>query len=609
MCGIAGYFGSAELPPQRVQECLTLMSRRGPDHAAFRRWTNGAGHNAYLLHSRLSIIDLDPRSNQPMTDGARSIVFNGELYNYLEVRKELEAAGRRFRTSSDTEVLLAALGEHEWEVLDRCEGMWAFAVYDEAKGSLTLCRDRFGEKPLYLYRDDTGIYFGSEIKFIAALRGSGFSVNRDHICRYLVNGYKALFKGRDTFFTGLEELPAGTRLTIGESGAETQNRYWSPQYVQDDGMSYEAAVDGARSRLLRALEIRLRADVPLAFCLSGGIDSNCLISIAKRVFDYDVHGFTIINSDSRYEEQSMIDCAVQELGIRHTAIPAQPAPFIPMLRTMVRQYDGPVGTISHFAHWVLMEAVAEHGYRIAIAGAAADEIFTGYYDHHLAYLHAVRDLPQVHGPARAAWQASIGSIVRNPFLQDPDAYTKNPGMREHIFLRSDEFAQWLSPPWREPFAEERYTDDLLRNRMLNEMFHEAVPVMLHDQDLNAMYFSIENRTPFLDRELFEFCQRIPSRHLIRDARAKVVLRDAMRGIVPDPILDNRRKVGFNVPIFSYLDIQDPEVRRELLQDSPVYDYVRRDKLEELVSTDQLLNSESKFLFQFLNAKLFLEQHA
>jgi asparagine synthase (glutamine-hydrolysing) len=145
--------------------------------------------------------------------------------------------------------------------------------------------------------------------------------------------------------------------------------------------------------------------------------------------------------------------------------------------------------------------------------------------------------------------------------------------------------------------------------MLNELFHEAVPVILHEDDLNAMYYSIENRSPYLDRALFEFCFSIPTRHLIQDGRAKQVLRDAMRGIVPQPILDSRRKVGFNAPMLSFLDAANPETRAQLLDDSPIFEHVRRDRIEELLDKDFLPNSQSKFLFYFLNSKIFLEEYA
>ena len=190
------------------------MGRRGPDHAAHRQWRRDVGRNIYLLHSRLNIIDLDDRANQPFGVGSKWMVYNGELYNYLELRSQLKERGRGFITESDTEVLLHTLDHHGWPGLDDCEGMWAFAVYDEDDGSLTLCRDRFGEKPLYLYRDGSGLYFGSEVKFIVSLLGRRLEVNFEHLYRYMVNGYKALYKGDQTFFLGLTELPPASILSL-----------------------------------------------------------------------------------------------------------------------------------------------------------------------------------------------------------------------------------------------------------------------------------------------------------------------------------------------------------------------------------------------------------
>lgn len=607
MCGIAGYFGLNELDPERLQACLALMRRRGPDYAAYRSWTNPAGRNVYLLHSRLSIIDLDPRANQPFQVGSKWLVYNGELYNYLEVRRDLEAQGGRFTTESDTEVLLSALDRQGWSALDRCEGMWAFAAYDEAGGSLTLCRDRFGEKPLYIFRDHSGLYFGSEVKFIVALLGRRLEVNFDQLYRYLVNGYKALYKESHTFFKGLGELPPASCLHLDAEGGEEQYKYWRSAFRPDETMTYPAAVAGVRERLIRSVELRLRADVPLAFCMSGGVDSNSLISIAKNVFGYDVHGFTIANTDQRYEEQDMVDHAVAALGIRHTSIPVDTTDFLPKLRVLVKQHDAPVYTISYFAHWLLMASVAAHGYRIAVSGTAADELFTGYYDHHLAYLYEVREDPVLFAESQQNWQAGILPLVKNRYLRDSELFIKDPKFRDHIFLDAAQFAGYLKVDWAEAFAEEHFTDSLLRNRMQNEMFHEAVPCILHEDDLNAMYFSIENRSPYLDRELFEFCYRIPSRHLIRHGVAKAILRDSMRQIAPERILDNPRKVGFNAPILSFLNVQDPEVLSCFLDDSPIFDHVRREKIEALINNATLPNSESKFLFYFLSSKLFLEE--
>jgi asparagine synthase (glutamine-hydrolysing) len=609
MCGIAGYVGEAPLDGARVQRALELMRHRGPDDATHRAFDTPDGRRVELLHTRLTIIDLDPRSNQPFRVGDRWLAFNGELYNYVEVRRRLEAEGVGFRTSSDTEVLLSALVHGGVDALDGCEGMWAFATYDERDGTLLLARDRFGEKPLYLLRDGDGLYFGSEAKFVFALAGRTPPVNLRHLQRYLVNGYKSLYKSGESFFEGLGELEPGTVLEVGPGGQERRRAYWRPPAVQEREMSFDEAVAGARERLIRSVELRLRADVPLAFCMSGGVDSLSLISIAREVFDYDVHGFTIVNSDARYEEQEMVDHAVERLGVRHTPIPLDTHDFLPRLRDLVRHHDAPVYTITYFVQWLLMQSIHEHGYRVSVSGTAADELYSGYYDHHLAYLYEVRDEAAVAEPARQAWTEHVRPVVRNPYLSDPDLFVRDPGFRGHIYLGAEEFATYLTNGFAEGFAERDFTSNLLRNRMLNELFAEAVPVILHEDDLNAMYYSIENRSPFLDRALFEHSLSVPTRHLVQDGKAKAVLREAMRGIVPDKVLDNRRKVGFNAPIESLLDADDPAVRAELLADSPLWEHVRRDKVEALLGKRNLPNSESKLLFNVLNAKLFLEEVA
>ena len=607
MCGIAGYTGGTPPAPQTIDACLTMMRHRGPDAQAWTRRTHADGRAVDLLHTRLAIIDLDPRANQPFRVGSRSMIYNGEIYNFIELRNALEGEGVTFQTTSDTEVLLRAIDRWGWDALDRFEGMWALAVHDEADGSLTFSRDRFGEKPLYLFRDGADLYFGSEIKFIVALLGHRLEVDEQHLYRYLVNGYRALHKSHDEFFLGVTTVAPGTVSRLSAAGEWCVRRFWTPATAIADAMSYDEAVDGVRSRLLEAVRIRLRADVPLAFCMSGGVDSNSLISIARRVFDYDVHGFTIQNADARYDERELVADAVQDLGIRHTAVQVTTTNFLSKLRAVVRQHDAPVSTISYYAHWLLMEQIAACGYRIAVSGTAADEVFSGYYDHHLAYLADTQNQPEIYGPAVAAWRTHVQPIVRNPFLRDPDAFVRNPALRDHIFLDAREFAGYLQRDWSEPFAETEYSASMLRNRMLNELFHEVVPVILHEDDLNAMSFSIENRSPFLDRGLFEFASSIPTQYLIRDGYAKAILRDAMRGIVPPAVLESRRKVGFNAPIHAFIDPSDRDTRASLLDDSPVFDHVRRDRIEALLDKPALPNSESKFLFYFLNAKMFLEE--
>src|SRR5581483_1595007 len=477
MCGIAGFYGTRDIPGEAVNACLALMRQRGPDAAGVRRIASAGGRRGLLLHARLSIIDLDPRANQPFNVGRKWLSYNGEVYNYVELRKALEADGATFVTASDTEVLLTALDRDGRDALDRCEGMWAFAIFDEADGSLTLCRDRFGEKPLYLHRAPEGVYFGSEVKFLFALMGRALPVNRRQLMRYLVNGYKALYSRGDSFFEGLDECAPATWLRIDSAGQETVQRYWTPVFSPDEHLSRDRAVAAVRERLMESVRLRLRSDVPLAFLMSGGVDSNALISIAKRLLNYDVHGFTIMSDDPRYDEGDIVRESVRTLGVRHTSVPVTTQDFLPRLRQLVNYHDAPVFTITYYVQWLLMEEVKRAGYKISVSGTAADELFSGYYDHYLMYLAEMHG-SKCHATSLAAWQRHVQPLVRNPHLSDPDLFRYDPDFRAHIYLNNDVFAQYLVPAFSEAFEERTYTSgSLLRNRMMNEMFHEAVPVI------------------------------------------------------------------------------------------------------------------------------------
>lgn len=605
MCGIAGFVGKMILPENRIAEALHAIEHRGPD--SFGSYNHRGNYTcATLLHRRLSIIDLDERAGQPYLIGDHVLIYNGEIYNYLEIKKELIALGHTFQSESDTEVLAKVLTIWGEAGLDKLEGMWAFAWYNTKTETLLLSRDRFGEKPLYLWERPEGLYFSSEIKALAAMAGVWPEINDNHVWRYMINGYKSLYKTSETYYRSVTELSSGNTLVVNRDGSKKHIKYWNPSYTIQPNLTYRDAVEQTKEALIEAVRIRLRADVPLAFCMSGGIDSNSLISIARNILNHEVHGFTILNTDARYEEQSLVEQAVKEQGLRHTGVPLSQLDFISNMQKLVKSHDGPVATISYYVHWQLMKAIASEGYKVTISGTAADEIFTGYYDHHNLYLKEVHQHPELFKESLAHWESFQKNIVRNPYLQNPYLYVEDPNIRDHIYLNNEEFASWFHGDWHESFTETDYPTDLLRKRMLNEMFAEAVPVILHEDDLNAMFFSMENRSPFLDRHLFEFAYSIPSPYLIQKGLAKSVLRDAMRGIVPDAVLDNKRKVGFNAPILELVDVHDRDTRDFLLDNGPIFNYIKRDKIEALLKQPELPNSFSKFLFYFINSKIFLE---
>lgn len=608
MCGIAGYIGRERVAPERIEKALGALRQRGPDGQGVE--TFAAGHvTGALLHRRLSVIDLALRAGQPMSRAGCTLVFNGEIYNYLELKQELQRLGHTFRTESDTEVLLNAYLQWGRQCVEHFEGMWAFALWDSRSQQLLLSRDRFAEKPLYYYEDMSGFYFASETRALRELVGKPFLINEQHLLRYLVHGYKSLYKTSDTFYEGVKEVPYAVNLTIGSDLTIVAKRYWRPKYAPQQ-RSLEETVAATKAALTNSMRLRLRSDVPLAFCLSGGVDSGGLVSVAAKQLGYQVAAFSIVDNDPRYNETDNIKVTVQDTECQHTAIVLAPDDVsLHQLRELIAYHDAPVATITYFIHSLLSRAIAARGYKVVISGTGADELFTGYLDHWMWHLIEMRGKPAELRARRADWEEYIKPLVRNPFLRDLDRYLKNPQERGHIYLDNEVFTSYLTAGWREAWREEHYADSLLRNRMLNELFHEATPVILHEDDLNSMKYSLENRSPYLDTGLFDVAYSTPPEHLMRDGYGKYPLRAALAGILNDQVRLDRRKRGFNASFHSIIDVASSMGREAMLGDSPIFNFVRREAIELLLDKRHLDNSYSKFLFSFLSAKLWLEQVA
>jgi asparagine synthase (glutamine-hydrolysing) len=605
MCGIAGYIGKKQVSKSAINKTLALMKNRGPD---YQDWCSFIANdtNVYLLHSRLSIIDLDERSNQPFSYNGFTLVFNGEIYNYIEVREALKKQGHTFTTDSDTEVLLKAYIEYGEDCVQYFNGMWAFAIFDERNKKLFLSRDRFAEKPLYYFQDNDGFYFASEIKAIQSLFQKKLQINYDHLKRYLIYGYKFLHKTPQTYFHGIREIEFASNATLDCDINFIQSKYWNPESNVKE-MTLNEAVEGSRHHLLESVKLRLRADVPLAFCLSGGVDSASLASIAKKEFNYDVATFSIIDPDERYNELENIQATIDDLDCKHFLIHLNFENMLERLEDLVTYHDSPVSTISYLIHSMLSEKISERGYRIAVSGTSADELFTGYYDHFNLHLYEMRNHSKFEQYLKD-WQEHTGNFVRNPYLKNPQLYFDDQSIRAHNHLNSAEFASFLKHDFSIDFTESTYSESLLRNRMLNELFHEATPVILHEDDLNSMKYSIENRSPFLDVNLFDFAYSIPNKHLIKNGYGKYVLREAMNGILNDQVRLDRRKKGFNASINSIFDFSDKNTCDYFLDSSSViFDLIDISNIERLIKTNPAPNHYSKFIFNFINCKIFLEE--
>ena len=605
MCGIAGAISKIDISSERIDQTLGLMKNRGPDGSRSEVIIFN-NHKIFLLFSRLSIIDLEPRAMQPFSRGALKIITNGELYNHIELRKELNSLGHHFKTKSDTEVMLAAWEQWGESSLDRMEGMWAFALVDIDKQQITLCRDRFGEKPLYVWETSEAYYFGSEPKYLATLAGIKPNINYEQISRFLVNGYKAIYKRPQTFFQNFGEIAPSNYLTFSDNGSSSRARYWDLKYAPAH-MDEKTAVDGVRAHLKNSMKVRLRSDVPVALCLSGGVDSTILSGMAAQDFNENIGTFSIIDDDERYNEKENIDAQVSFLGCTNYKIHTSQDNFWDRMSKLIAYHDKPISTLSYYLHSFMSEQISNSGCRVAISGNGADELFAGYYDHYSFWLAEMSSRSN-HSKLIADWTNSYGKYVQNPILQNPDVFLHNSAERNHIYLNAEEFSSWLIEPFYEPFTESRYSDNILRNRMLNELKHETIPVILHEDDRNSMFYSVENRSPYLDRNLAEFLFTVPSRHLIKDGFAKYLLRSAGTGYVSETVLWDKRKKGFNAPIDSLINRKDPQTKDRLLSQSPIFDIVKKEKIERFLHQDMKDNSLSKNLFSFVSVKLFLEHH-
>ena len=608
MCGIAGYFGNLSVSENSIKETLKLMANRGPDFSKHLSFKLSNNLNLYLLHSRLSIIDLHPRSNQPFQIGDDIIIYNGEIYNYLELAKNLISKKIKLKTNSDTEVLLNYYKMYGEKCVNYFEGMWSFAIFNIKRKELFLSRDRFAEKPLYFYHSSKGIYFGSETKFIRSLSNIDFEVNEKKINTYLSFGYKSLVKNRETYFKKINSVLNAENLKINEKLNLNINKYWSPKISIDKKITNNEAKEKLRELLIQTTKLRMRSDVPKAFCLSGGVDSGGLASIAVKKLNQKIKTFSIIDNDNRYDEKHNIEAVVNDLECEHQFIQVEKKNFFEKLSSLIRYHDGPVITLSQYLHSLLMSSIKSSNCKVAISGTSADELFTGYYDHFLLHLDHINGHKNFQGNLNL-WKEHIAKFIRDPILKDSSLYIKDKNFRNHIYDNKDKISVYLNKAEKFDFKEFNYAPDLFSNRRLNELFHEITPPILVNEDLNSMMYSIENRSPYLDKELFEYCFSIPPNLLIQNGYGKYLLRESLEGILHDQVRLDRSKKGFNCSIDSLIDFKDKKTKEFLLSDSTIFNYINKDKLEVILNSDYKENYISKFLFYFISSKMFLDQNA
>ena len=556
MCGIAVAIGLNGRPVERaaVERMAKSLLHRGPDDGGI--YVEGAVGMGFR---RLSILDLSDAGHQPMIsqDGQYVLVFNGEIFNYVELRDELRQLGYQFRSSGDSEVLLAAYREWGRECLPKLNGMWAFVIYDRRQRRLFGSRDRFGVKPLYYSRDNTMIQFASEIK---ALRASGYrrtGINWRIASRFLLEG--RLDSHYETFYEGIEQVPPGSGFEVGLDGAWYQWNFWSldalPQTVTPDpavafGDLFEDSV-----------RIRMRSDVPVGVCLSGGLDSTAIICAAARqrhesagVQPESLQAFCYMAKE--FDESKYIADTLTQTYAQLRQLETSPAELWSDVRKVLWFQDEPVHTMTAVVGYQLMRLAASHGIRVVLNGQGADETIGGYSSYFQDYWvsllqqgrvgaawQAVKAYTEAHGGNARARMIAAASRCMSWEMYKIARYRTWAQAKRHARIREN---SWFSGDLTQHFISEDIppSSAALSTALKQSVVSAPLPLYLRIEDRNSMAHSVEARLPFLDYRLVSFVCGLSDEWKVRGPWNKYVLREGMKGRIPESVRSRVDKMGF-----------------------------------------------------------------
>lgn len=568
MCGIVGTIDTSHAPlrltDEAAERALNSIAHRGPDDSGM--WWNSS-RSVFLGHRRLSIIDLSEAGHQPMTNetGTLHCVYNGEVYNFEELRRELQGYGHTFRSGTDTEVIIHGYEEFGPGIVDRLRGMFAFAIYDETRRGLFIARDRLGIKPLYYHVQGNVVSFASEIRALLELPEVARELNEEALHEYLAFGKVYAPK---TMFRGIYKFPAGHYQVIFGSPVIEPRRYWTP-YENRHTFSPNESETAVGSRLLGLLEesVRLRmiSDVPVGVFLSGGVDSTANVALMSRLSSTPVHTFTAgFQGQSSFDEREIARAASRYYGTEHQEIEITERDLLEHLPTISAFLDEPVADATVIPIYYLSKLARSAGVPVILNGDGGDELFCGYRKYmqflRLApYWRRLQSLPGWSRSLIARTGNRIGvSDTVSDLLQraasDVEMYVGSTGPLKG----TSEFRQIIDPAaggnlyaavqrGRSEFNAERRTNDYAEWLSWWGVRSEVEHIFLYRADRMGMANSVEIRVPFLDHRLVEFAQQMPQRMKYREGEAKHILKKSLEGLVPREFL-YRKKQGFCVPL-------------------------------------------------------------
>jgi len=586
MCGITGaYSVKGSMNPDCIKRMTDSLRHRGPDDEGFLAADSTPGKvvsligidsktcgarieefngfaNLFLGHRRLSIIDLSPAGHQPMSneDGTLWIVHNGEVYNYLEIRKELESLGYPFKSRTDTEVILHAYEAWGVDCLKRFNGMWAFAIVDLEKKKMFCSRDRAGVKPFYYLYDGKRFCFASEIKALLQIDDFDPEPNEQIIADYLFSGL--LDHTNETFFKNVYQLRPGEYLLF-EDKKLTIRSYWE---IETDEIHFSHDHDYAErfyELLEDSIRLRLRTDVPIGSCLSGGLDSSSIVCLANKLMfdDQSIYRnlvgerqktFSSCFEDPAYDERKFIELVTRQTGAEKNYVFTNPEDLFADLNRLIWHQEEPFGSTSIYAQWKVMGLAKERGVTVLLDGQGGDELLAGYPPSFVALFRQtmrqfalVSLIKEIKGFLKHQGRMIDQFIprVRSSFV---------PNVFKPLFQRlNSRRLCWIEEGFKKKFYRSVTTPHRFENALNNYLYHifrsTVLPGLLHYEDRNSMAYSIETRLPFLDYRLVEFVFSLPTEFKIKEGVTKIILRIAMHGILPEEVRNRMDKIGFATP--------------------------------------------------------------
>lgn len=619
MCGICGlidlkHSSGMELRAG-VQRMTRLLAHRGPD-------AEGVWHEPGIAlgHRRLSILDLTG-STQPMVDASERfvLVFNGEIYNYIEIRSELQQKGIRFSSHGDTEVLLASYIHYGPSCLDHLNGMFAFAIWDRKERSLFAARDRMGVKPLFWGTNSSGLFaFASELQALRELP-LDFSINKASLYAYLHHGF---IRSPNTIFRGIQELRASHQLRL-DSGGPSTKRYWQLPVPEAGSLRSSEAeqVEELRSLIRSAIQIRLRSDVPLGAFLSGGLDSSIVVAGMRELSNTELHSFSIGFDGEGFDEAPHARKFANHFGTYHHENRVKPDAH-ELLLDLVRHYGQPFGDSSAIPMWLLCRET-RRGVTVALSGDGADEIFCGYRRYVARrMLEWYQLLPErfrrelLGGFAKRLPEGTAyydHSIVKKLklFSALDNRVTQDPNDMYPAYFTKEELAKLLdlSPAELEVTqdtcnpASSQKAGDRIEQMMRSDLLHYLPDDILTKVDRTSMAHGLEVRSPFMDYRIVEYAARLPLPMKLRGLTTKFILRKAFERELPRQTL-RRPKHGFAVPLGDYFHGPMKETYREIVLTSKSPQWIKRSEAERLLQehlSGRIDHGHRLWLLLFLHA--------